>query len=58
MIQLIVEYLWHEAHGCFEITESLIKLLGADLTRDGWNTWGTHLRACSVTPNPSWIGVD
>jgi hypothetical protein len=35
MIQLIVDYLWHDAHACFEITESLIKLLGANQTRDG-----------------------
>jgi hypothetical protein len=43
MIQLIVDYLWHDTHACFEITEGLIKLLGANQTRDGWNTWVTHL---------------
>jgi hypothetical protein len=43
MIQLIVDYLWHDAHACSEITESLIKLLGANQTRDGWNTWVTYL---------------
>jgi hypothetical protein len=43
MIQLIIDYLWHDAHACSEITESLIKLLGANRTRDGWNTWVTHL---------------
>jgi hypothetical protein len=35
--------LWHYAHACSEITESLIKLLGANQTRDGWNTWVTHI---------------
>jgi hypothetical protein len=43
MIQLIIDYLWHDAHACSEITESLIKLMGANQTRDGWNTWVTHL---------------
>jgi hypothetical protein len=43
MIQLIVDYLCHDAHTCFEITESLIKLLGANQKRDGWNTWVTIL---------------
>jgi hypothetical protein len=43
MIQLITDYLWHDAHTCYEITESLIKLLGVNQTRDGWNTWVTHL---------------
>jgi hypothetical protein len=43
MIQLIVDYLWHDTHTCSEITEGLIKLLGANQTRDGWNTWETHL---------------
>jgi hypothetical protein len=41
MIQLIIDYLWHDAHACSEITESLIKLLGANQIRDGWNTWVT-----------------
>jgi hypothetical protein len=35
MIQLIVDYLWHDAHACSVISESLIKLLGANQTRDG-----------------------
>jgi hypothetical protein len=43
MIQLIIDYLWHDAHACSEIIESLIKLLGANQTNDGWNTWVTHL---------------
>jgi hypothetical protein len=43
MIQLIIDYLWHNAHACSEITESLIKLLSANQTRDGWNTLVTHL---------------
>jgi hypothetical protein len=43
MIQLIIDYLWHDAHACSEITESLIKLLGANQIRDGWNTWVTRL---------------
>jgi hypothetical protein len=43
MIQLIVDYLWHDAHAFSEIIESLIKLLGANQIRDGWNTWVTHL---------------
>jgi hypothetical protein len=30
MIQLIVDYLWHDAHACSMILESLIKLLGAN----------------------------
>jgi hypothetical protein len=42
MIQLIIDYLCHDAHACSEIVESLIKLLGANQTRDGWNM-GTHL---------------
>jgi hypothetical protein len=32
MIQLIVDYLWHDTHACSEITEGLIKLLGANQT--------------------------
>jgi hypothetical protein len=43
MIQLIIDYLWHDAHACSEITKSLIKHLGANHTRDDWNTWVTHL---------------
>jgi hypothetical protein len=43
MIELIVDYLWHDAHACSEIRESLMKLLGADRTGDSWNTWVTHL---------------
>jgi hypothetical protein len=43
MIQLIIDYLWHDTHACSEITEGLIKLLGANQTRDGWNTWVIHL---------------
>jgi hypothetical protein len=43
MIQLMIDYLCHDAQACSEITESLIKLLGANQTRDGWNTWVTHL---------------
>jgi hypothetical protein len=43
MIQLIVDYLWYQAHACSVISESLIKLLGANQTRDGWNTWVTLL---------------
>jgi hypothetical protein len=43
MIQLIIDYLWHDANTCSKITESLIKLLGANQTRDRWNTWVTHL---------------
>jgi hypothetical protein len=42
-IQLIIDYLWYDAHACSVISESLIKLLGANQTRDGWNTWVTHL---------------
>jgi hypothetical protein len=38
MIQLIIDYLWHDAHACSVISESLIKLLGANQTRDGSNT--------------------
>jgi hypothetical protein len=43
MIQLVIDYLWHDAHACSKITESLIKFLSANRTRDGWNTWVTHL---------------
>jgi hypothetical protein len=43
MIQLIIDYLWYDAHAWSMILESLIKLLGANQTRDGWNTWVTHL---------------
>jgi hypothetical protein len=43
MVQLIIDYLWHDTHACSEVTESLIKLLGANQTRDGWNTWVTIL---------------
>jgi hypothetical protein len=32
-----------DAHTCSEITESLIKHLGANQTRDGRNTWVAHL---------------
>jgi hypothetical protein len=42
MIQLIVDYLWHDTHACSEIIEGLIKLLGVNQTRDGWNAWVTH----------------
>jgi hypothetical protein len=43
MIQLIIDYLWHDTNAFFEITKSLIKHLGANQTRDGWNTWVTCL---------------
>jgi hypothetical protein len=43
MIQMIIDYLWYDAHACSMILESLIKLLGANQTRDGWNTWVIHL---------------
>jgi hypothetical protein len=43
MIQLIIDYLWHDTHAFYVISESLIKLLGANQTRDGWNTWVIHL---------------
>jgi hypothetical protein len=43
MIQLIVDYLWYDAHTCSVISKSLIKLLGANQRRDGWNTCVTHL---------------
>jgi hypothetical protein len=43
MIQLIVDYLWYDTHACSVISESLIKLLGANQTRDGWNIWVIHL---------------
>jgi hypothetical protein len=43
MIWLIIDYLWYDTHTCFVISESLIKLLGANQTRDGSNTWVTHL---------------
>jgi hypothetical protein len=43
MIQLIIDYLWHDAHACSKIIERFIKLLGANQTRDGWNTYVTHL---------------
>jgi hypothetical protein len=36
---VIVDYLWHDTHACSEITKGLIKLPGANQTRDGWNTW-------------------
>jgi hypothetical protein len=42
MIQLIVNYLLFDAHACSMISESLIKLLGANQARDGWNTWVIH----------------
>jgi hypothetical protein len=43
MIQLIVYYLWHDTHACSVISESMIKLLGANHTRDCWNTSVIHL---------------
>jgi hypothetical protein len=43
MIQLIIDYLWYDAHACSVISESLIKLLGANQARHDWNTWLTHL---------------
>jgi hypothetical protein len=43
IIQLIVDYLWYDAHACSVISESLIKLLCANQIRDGRNTWVTHL---------------
>jgi hypothetical protein len=43
MIQLIIDYLWYDAPACSVISKSLIKLLGANQTRDGWNTSVTHL---------------
>jgi hypothetical protein len=43
VIQVIIDYLWYDAHACSVISESLIKLLGANQTRDGWNTWAIHL---------------
>jgi hypothetical protein len=35
MIQLVLDYLWYDAHACSMISESLIKLLGANQRRDG-----------------------
>jgi hypothetical protein len=35
MIQLIIDYLWYDAHACFVISGSLIKLLDANQIRDG-----------------------
>jgi hypothetical protein len=43
MIQQIIDYLWYDVHACSMISKSLIKLLGANQTRDGWNTWVIHL---------------
>jgi hypothetical protein len=43
MIQLTVDYLWHDTHSCSVMSESLIKLQGANQTRNGWNTWVIHL---------------
>jgi hypothetical protein len=43
MIQLIIDYLWYDAHAFSMILESSIKFLGANQTRDGWNTWVIHL---------------
>jgi hypothetical protein len=43
MIELIVDYLWHDANTCSEITKSLIKLLAVDQIGDSWNTYVTHL---------------
>jgi hypothetical protein len=43
MIHLIIDYLWYDAHAYSVISESLIKHLGANQTRDGWNTWVIHL---------------
>jgi hypothetical protein len=43
MIQLIIDYIWHDAHAFSVISESLMKFLGANQTRDGWNTWVIHL---------------
>jgi hypothetical protein len=51
MIQLIVDYLWHDTHACSEITEGLIKLLGAIQTRDNWNAWVTHLIRKTIKDN-------
>jgi hypothetical protein len=38
MIQLIADYIWHDAHACSKITESFIKHLGANQISDSWNT--------------------
>jgi hypothetical protein len=38
MILLIVDHLWRNAHACSKIIKSLIKPLGANQTRDDWNT--------------------
>jgi hypothetical protein len=38
MIQLIIDYLWYDAHTCSVISECLIKLLATNQIRDGWNT--------------------
>jgi hypothetical protein len=43
MIQVIIDYLWHDTHACSEITEGFIKLPGANLTRDGSNALVTQL---------------
>jgi hypothetical protein len=51
MIQLIVDYLWHNTHACSGITEGLIKLRGANQTRDGWNAWVTHLIRNTIKDN-------
>jgi hypothetical protein len=38
----VSSFLWYDAHACSVISESLIKLLGANQTRDSSNTWVTH----------------
>jgi hypothetical protein len=55
MIQLIVDYLWYDAHTCSVTSESLIKLLGANQTRDSWNTWVIHLIR-KITKDTSIVG--
>jgi hypothetical protein len=43
MIELIIYYLWHDAHTSSKIAESLIKILCANQTGDSWNAGITHL---------------
>jgi hypothetical protein len=38
----VSSFLCHDAHASSVISESLIKLLGANQIRDGWNTRVTH----------------
>jgi len=39
MVKFIINYLWHDADACSQITKSMLKVLSSDGTCDGGASW-------------------